>query len=299
MKKPQRLPLEKIYNILPEEIRKDKNRLSYRNGMGVIINIDNMLFRRLKLASSPYLIEDYRMGMIAHGSLHGIINLQEYTMREGSIVFITPGTIVEPIDVSDDFLILGMGLPADTFLLAHGGKLPQLFCGQTKGKPRVVPAHDCKILGRMFRLLHDIMGNGNMPADIIYNMVSAITHYYDMLFRDDTAQPAPSHSAYIFDRFLRLVNMHASQEHQLSFYADKLCITSRYLGTVVQATSGVGAKTWIDRAIVSAAKVLLRHSDKQTAQIADELNFANVSFFCKYFKRLTGVTPQQYRNGNG
>lgn len=66
---------------------------------------------------------------------------------------------------------------------------------------------------------------------------------------------------------------------------------------MVLSTSGVGAKEWIDRAVISTAKVLLRHSDKQTSEIADELNFPNVSFFCKYFKRLTGSTPLQYRMG--
>lgn len=91
------------------------------------------------------------------------------------------------------------------------------------------------------------------------------------------------------------MNLYGQREHQLGFYADKLCITSRYLGTVILSESGVGAKEWIDRAIISAAKVQLRHSDRQTTQIADELNFPNVSFFCKYFKRLTGFTPQQYR----
>ena len=84
---------------------------------------------------------------------------------------------------------------------------------------------------------------------------------------------------------------------RLAFYAEKLCITSRYLGTVILNESGVGAKEWIDRAVISTAKVLLRHSDKQTTQIADELNFPNASFFCKYFKRLTRLTPQQYRKG--
>lgn len=64
---------------------------------------------------------------------------------------------------------------------------------------------------------------------------------------------------------------------------------------MVQASSGVSAKEWIDRAIVAKAKVMLLHSDKQVAQIADELQFANASFFCKYFKRMVHMTPVQYR----
>lgn len=297
MKQLQRLPLDKIYKILPDDTKHNKKLLSYQDGMGVAIGIDGFLFRHLGMASSPFLVEDYRMGMIVRGQLRGIINLQEHTIREGTIVFITPGTIVEPLEVSDDFLLEGMGLPADLFLMAHGGRLPELFNGQVKDGRRIVTFEERTVIDRMLRLLHDLMGEADISKEVIYSMVSTVTHYYNQLFGDRTSVSSPSHSNEIFNRFLRLVNLHGSREHQLAFYAEKLCITSRYLGTVVLATSGVGAKEWIDRAIISTAKVLLRHSDKQTSEIADELNFPNVSFFCKYFKRLTGFTPQQYRKG--
>lgn len=297
MRQLQRLPLDKIYNILPEDTKQNKKLLSYQNGMGVVIGIDGFLFRHWGMASSPFLVEDYRMGMIVRGQLRGIINLQEHTLQEGTIVFITPGTIVEPLEVSDDFLLEGMGLPADLFLMAHGGRLPELFNGQVKDGRRIVSFEERTILDRMLRLLHDLTGETDISKEVIYSMVSTVTHYYNQLFDDCTSVSSPSHSNEIFNRFLRLVNLHGSKEHQLAFYAEKLCITSRYLGTVVLATSGVGAKEWIDRAVISTAKVLLRHSDKQISEIADELNFPNVSFFCKYFKRLTGSTPQQYRKG--
>ena len=74
-----------------------------------------------------------------------------------------------------------------------------------------------------------------------------------------------------------------------------MCITVRYLSTMIRKASGVTAKEWIDRSLVTQAKVMLSYSGRNVAQIADELNFPNASFFCKYFKRLTGCTPQQYR----
>ena len=297
MRRLQRLPLDKIYKILPEDTKQNKKMLSYRDGMGVAIGIDGFLFRHLGMSSSPFLVEDYRMGMIVCGQLRGIINLQEHTMKEGTIVFITPGTIVEPLEVSENFLLEGMGLPADQFLMAHGGRVPELFNGQVKDGRRGVTFDERTVLDRMLRLLHDLMGEADISNEVIYSMVSTVTHYYDQLFGDCTSVSSPSHSNEIFNRFLHLVNLYGCKEHQLAFYAEKLCITSRYLGTVVMAISGVRAKEWIDRAIISTAKVLLRHSDKQISQISEELNFPNVSFFCKYFKRMTGLTPQQYRKG--
>ena len=67
------------------------------------------------------------------------------------------------------------------------------------------------------------------------------------------------------------------------------------MSTLVKQVSGKAAKQWIDDAMITRAKVALRHSDKTVAEIAEEMNFPNPSFFCKYFKRLTGLTTQSYR----
>ena len=99
----------------------------------------------------------------------------------------------------------------------------------------------------------------------------------------------------IFDRFIYLVNQHATHEHQICFYADKMCLTERYLGTVIRQASGTTAKEWIDRALVEHIKIELKHTDKSIAQISDEMDFPNPSFFSKFFKRLADKTPLEYR----
>lgn len=298
-KQPQKLPLAKIYNALPPDMRENKKLLNFHDNMGVVIGINGIIFRQLGMASSPFLIEDYRIGMVLRGKVRGHVNLREYTMQAGTLVFITPGTIVEPIEVSNDFLLEGFGLSADKFLLAHGGQLPELFNGRIHDARKTITPAEQTLFTHMVCLLHEIMGTSGINADTIYNMVSTITHYVGQLFADATEGTCPSHAKDVFNRFLHLVNLYGPREHQLSFYANRLCITSRYLGTLIQTTSGVRAKEWIDRAVITQAKVMLRHSDKQTAQIADELNFPNVSFFCKYFKRITGLSPQAYRKEEG
>jgi YesN/AraC family two-component response regulator len=74
-----------------------------------------------------------------------------------------------------------------------------------------------------------------------------------------------------------------------------MCLADRYLGTIIRQASGVTAKEWIDRALVTRIKVELKHSDKTIAQISDDLLFPNPSFFSKYFKRLTGMTPLEFK----
>ena len=94
---------------------------------------------------------------------------------------------------------------------------------------------------------------------------------------------------------MQLVSRYATQEHNIDFYAQRLFISPRYMSTLVKQVSGKAAKQWIDDAIIARVKVELRHTNKSAAQIADQMNFPNPSFFCKYFKRMTGMTTQAYR----
>ena len=97
-----------------------------------------------------------------------------------------------------------------------------------------------------------------------------------------------THQNDIFQRFISLVNTYSKTERNVSFYADKLCLTPR------QASQQT-VMDWINQSIILEAKVLLKHSNRLVYQISDELNFPNPSFFSKFFKRMTGMTPQEYQ----
>ena len=99
----------------------------------------------------------------------------------------------------------------------------------------------------------------------------------------------------IFQRFISLVNAYSKRERNVSFYADKLCLTPRYLNTVIRQASQQTVMDWINQSIILEAKVLLKHSNRLVYQISDELNFPNPSFFSKFFKRMTGMTPHEYQ----
>ena len=83
--------------------------------------------------------------------------------------------------------------------------------------------------------------------------------------------------------------------HTIDFYASRLCLTPRYMSTIIRQVSGKSAKQWIDDALVTRIKIELKHTDKPVARICDDMNFPNPSFLTKFFKRMTGQTPSQYR----
>jgi AraC-like DNA-binding protein len=99
----------------------------------------------------------------------------------------------------------------------------------------------------------------------------------------------------LFDSFYNLILQHYRDSREVSFYAGKLCMTPKHLSAVIRKTTGKPAREWINDYVVLEAKSLLRASGMSIQQISDELNFANQSFFGKYFKRAVGVPPKNYR----
>ena len=84
-------------------------------------------------------------------------------------------------------------------------------------------------------------------------------------------------------------------ERSVKFYADQLCLTPKHLSGVVKEVSGKTVGEWIDELVILEAKALLNSSSMNIQEIADRLNFANQSFFGKYFKHYTGMSPKEYR----
>lgn len=85
------------------------------------------------------------------------------------------------------------------------------------------------------------------------------------------------------------------QERKVQFYADLLHVSIGHLFAVIKRVSGKSPGDWIDEYVVSEAHILLKGSSLTIQQISQELGFPSQSFFGKYFKRVMGVSPKEYR----
>ncbi len=112
---------------------------------------------------------------------------------------------------------------------------------------------------------------------------------------DDSSRPRSRRILYTHE-FVRLVRKNFRHQHTVRFYANKLCISPKYLSLIVKETCGHTAAEIIDEYLLLEAKNLLRFSGKNIQQIAFELNFSNQSSFGKYFKNLTGLSPSEFQN---
>lgn len=102
----------------------------------------------------------------------------------------------------------------------------------------------------------------------------------------------------LFCKFFHLLVLDYKQYRSVSYYANQLCFTPRYLSTVIKAVSGRSATEWIDDFVVSEMMYQLRHTMRSMQQIAYDMNFANQSFFGSYFKAHVGCSPTEYRSKN-
>ena len=296
-KQPQLMDVFRMRDILIPHLSQIREYV-YMNSELAMVRGDSTVFSLLMRHRPPFTINDHRLGIIMSGEAEININLQDRHLKSGTLVYIGPGTIIHPKHLSADLRIFGMGLFSNFPMPFAQGLMPSAFNGQVRDFQLPVSEADIAtaqhILDTIWQMVH---ATNDYHRPTITALVAALMHHYDHLFHQQADQLASSRSREqtIFDRFLQLVTQHCAEHHQIGYYADRMCITERYLTTVIRQTSGTTAKDWIDRALITRIKIELRHTDKSSAQIAEEMHFANPSFFSKYFRRLTGMTPSDYK----
>ena len=120
--------------------------------------------------------------------------------------------------------------------------------------------------------------------------------YFDKLRKADTSHlQSNSRNQEIYMGFIPTVQKNYMRERNITFYADVLCISPKYLSQVIKNVTGRLAGEWISDYVILEAKALLKTKRYTVQQICDMLNFANQSFFGKYFKRKTGMSPKAYQ----
>lgn len=295
-KQPKLMSLSRMRDLIEPHLRQVRDSIFFNNEFA-IIHSDHNIFRIVRQQQPPFSINDHRLGVIIKGEIHASFNLVEKHVKAGTLVFIGPGSIINPISITDDVEIFGFGLSPDFPMPFAPGQWPAAFNGQVRDFQLPASEADIATAMQIIETLWHVVHQQDYNRALVSSLVAAQMHHFDSLFRRlaDQQQGLQSREQTIFDRFIYLINQHAVEQHHMAFYASKMCLTERYLGTVVRQASGITAKEWIDRALVTRIKIELRHTNKSVAQISDEMKFPNPSFFSKYFRRLTGMTPLEFR----
>jgi AraC-like DNA-binding protein len=246
----------------------------------------------------PFKIEKVTQIVITAGGLSCIVDFRSYTLKAPAMAIFLPGQVVESLDVNEGFEGLGMTITPE---VSDSLNLPvtlqeRLFLKQTQFHSMSLEAIDAYL--SCYRQVAGILKQEDNPyqEQIIKHLFSA--YYYGLGYYvhgvTATAE-AMTPQQNMCERFIGLVTEHFKQHRDLDFYADKLCISKKYLSTLLKEHTGMTAFMWIEQYVALYAKSSLSSTKMTIQQISDELNFPSQSVFGKYFKRVEGISPKAYR----
>lgn len=224
------------------------------------------------------------------------INLQTYEIESPMLVTLMPGQIIEGIDYSLNFDGYTIILSKRFIDMLNLPGWQQQYMTLYNNPVNEIPIDALRHLQIFYTILHKAASDEENPfrLQVIENLIRVFYYGGVSKFRKiDRETGIPKNS--IVERFIELVQKHYREERLIGFYADKLCITPKYLSKLVKDNTGRSAGEWIESYVILDARAMLQSSDMTIQQIAVSLNFPNQSFFGKYFKRATGISPKQYR----
>ena len=145
--------------------------------------------------------------------------------------------------------------------------------------------------------MYDLKGATENPEVLKYILLALLSHlkeYYRQ--QPSPIESIPNRSEALCKEFNNLVLQHYAKERTIGFYANQLNITPTHLSNTVKKVMDKTVMDIISEVVVTDAKAQLKSTNLSINEISESLNFPNVSFFGKYFKRLVGMSPLQYRN---
>ena len=229
------------------------------------------------------------------------IDLEKYRIVKNTQIVLLIDTVICFEEISDDFSIFVFSFCGDMLREAclrldssffHFLKnkpcytLPEEFTGAVKG---LMAATTTIYADRANRFRYQIARN---------HLQCFLLDIYDKCYRFFSVQEIEGgdRKKQLFEKFMALVHENSTVQREVSFYADKLCISTKYLTGICRKVTGDSAKKIIDDFAALEIKVLLQSTELNIQEIADYLHFPDQSYLGRYFKRHEGMSPIEYRN---
>ena len=264
-------------------------------------------------ANSPSEMEIFRfpsrlnaliIGVGTEGETSLTSNLQEFRLKKDSLFIFSPKHILQVqsnnrfkahlIVIAPDFLKrINIDTKRMMPLFLQFGSLPcmELTHAESQSLRSFISMVEQELKGSETDFSSEIIGG--LIAATIYKVGDILTHY--LTEHPEVDSPIHNRAEEYFRQFTELLGEHYKHERSVGFYARQLCITPKYLTTLIKRISGKSVSEWIDNYVILEAKTLLKYSNMSVQEIAYYLNFPNQSFFGSYFKRNAGMSPSQYK----
>jgi AraC-like DNA-binding protein len=251
------------------------------------------------VSSYPFKLDRLFIVVCTRGAGSGTIDFKPYRLSAPFLTAILPHQILHYESISADFAGYCL-VVSDRFALDILPLIGQQASMTTaiKEKPYIqLKPESMPVIRNYFSMMKKIIALPDNPhaLEMIKHLTMIffyIAHPYFQKYIETTPQTG---QGLLAEQFINLVRENYRRERQTAFYAGKLNLTPKYLSQVIKSATGKSASGWIEDFIMLEAKALLKSTNMTVQQISDELNFSSQSFFGKYFKRKTGLSPKKYR----
>ena len=269
----------------------------------VFLGDDLLLTERINEAPMP--TEPRRMnfiliGLCTKGEVMYQLDTQKQVIKAGDILIVSDQHVVDSYQRSPDMEGLCMMLSVNFYqeIIQNVSDVSALFLFSRQHPVMTLEQREIDTFKEYFQVIKQkISDEGNhFQKDLVKTLLLAM--FYDLsniIYRVKQDDKPQTRAEIIFTKFIKLVEKNFKQERRVSWYAQQLCITAKYLSETVKNVSRRTPNDWIDNYVILELRVLLRNSTKNIKEISEELNFPNQSFLGKYFKEHVGMSPSQYR----
>lgn len=249
-----------------------------------------------------YVVIDYGMILLCtEGEANIRVHFSEWLLKPGAVITLFPGDVVSITHKSEEFKAETLRYAASLLREASLQLEHTVYSELKTDRCRTESPTLTSIVSNMFALLRlyfEQEGCTCLDQLVLLQLKAFFLGFYDYLYRNPikrTADNGSPRTRELFNRFMRELENRYRQSRDVSYYAELLNISPKYLNIVTQRITSHTIKTIIDQYVVLQIKQSLSTEEKSIKQIAWEYHFSDLSFFCRYFKQHTGMTPQQFR----
>ena len=252
----------------------------------------------------PGTIAAYGYTIVLHGWITMLYNGREVHYTKDDLIIYTPGAAVSVLSISDNYrgicLVADKDFAFESPTLRNAIRAAYLPAVELSESRLTLAEVDLQNLMELMGIIRRYLFSPDHP----FRSESLRTTYGLFLLELNAIQERticnrrfPKRIEELFFDFLRLVPIHFAEHHDVAFYASQLCITPRYLSQIVRDISGRTVIDYINQMLLMEASYLLQQSSLPIVQIADRLHFSESASFTRFFTRMKGMTPREFRKG--
>ena len=235
--------------------------------------------------------------LIRQGGARVEIDGNGMLLHEGSFVFLLPNVLLHGLSHTEDFrfgyVFFDFDYLSDFPLLLK----PDISDRAINAPCRNLDAETFHLMDNYFDFIGKRHRKGENCQAVTKGLLFALVMEVSRFYAEGSAVVEVPRQDELADRFFRLLHVYYKVEHGAAFYAGRLCVSDKHLMRTVKRKTGRTFHFWLSDFLIREAKLQLKTTDKSITEISEELRFPDSSFFARFFRKHTGVSPLQFRKG--